>query len=236
MRDNKMVKWEIFHALNIPEGIPFFVRLDGDNFSRICDKLHAEEPFDERIARAIVNAVLSLPKVGFVPHMGYLASDEINLLFYKGVPYGGRIEKILSVLSGYISSEVALNFLEYFGIRTGVSFDARVLLIPKSEMTRYIISRQKTLWNNCLVSYAVTVLKKKGFNAAEISERMKGLSQSELHEIILKEGKLNPSTLPNWQKNGILIMRDSKGYSVIWDAPVFTTEEGEHLLSRIIAE
>ena len=228
-------KWEIFREIRIPPDFLFFIRTDGRRFGKVVKLLDAEQPYDRKVAECIVSTVLSLPDEGFTPVISYIVSDEINMLF-KEIPYGGRIEKILSVLSGVLSSRLTLELYNKFGRNVVVSFDARIILLPSNLIEDYIISRQKIGWNNCLVSHAAYVLRKKGFSSDEIGKRLYCANQSMLHEILMKEGGINPSKLPAWQKNGILLYRDIEGYITEWDVPLFTSPSGAQLLHHILAQ
>jgi len=94
---------ETFAQLLIPPDFPFFIRLDGRGFRAVSEKVNAEKPFDERFAKCLVLAARALFQGGFNPALVYVASDEINSLFLDAAPFRGRVEKIDSVLAGWVS-------------------------------------------------------------------------------------------------------------------------------------
>jgi len=90
--------------------VPFVIRLDGHRFSKFTKGF--KKPFDERIYYAMVYTTADLLKE-FNPFLAYTQSDEITLAFVpqfdqnnenKGIMFNGRIQKIVSLMSGFCSS------------------------------------------------------------------------------------------------------------------------------------
>lgn len=114
------------------------VRLDGHGFTRLKKSCGLEQPFDSRFTNAMLEASRYLVKK-YNPDYLYTGSDEISLGFilkHKNdeYPYGGRINKINSIMA----SEVAVIFQNSMRLSgaitdTVVSFDSRCLLVRGTE-------------------------------------------------------------------------------------------------------
>ncbi len=87
---------------------PVIVRADGRNFKESLARLGFEKPYDLKFEKAMVAAGRSLlEKSGLTPEWIYTFSDEFNI-FFKELPFDGRLEKIDSVVPSYLSSALTL--------------------------------------------------------------------------------------------------------------------------------
>ena len=116
---------EIFSNLaTIP---PVFVRLDGRAFHGLTKKLGFARPFDDRFSAAMEEVSrLLVGESGLSPVFAYTFSDEISL-YFRELPFSGRVEKIDSVAASYAASALTL----VLGIREPVAFDARIVLATR---------------------------------------------------------------------------------------------------------
>lgn len=87
--------------------LPFIVRLDGVSFRRLTARL--DKPFDKGFLSAMLKTSFDL--LDYTPaRTVYCQSDEISLVFAPGaaadhaMPYSGRIQKLISVYSGFASA------------------------------------------------------------------------------------------------------------------------------------
>lgn len=105
----------------IEHSLPFILRLDGHSFSELTSPF--QKPYDERgklikIFQIDVN-LLVVAKImlktavdaflTYHPLAIYTASDELTLIFHNQGPlqiafFGGRVQKILSLVSGFCSA------------------------------------------------------------------------------------------------------------------------------------
>lgn len=91
---------------------PFVVRIDGHNFRIFTRGL--KKPYDYNLHQVFVNVCEMLIKE-FNAHTVYTHSDEISLLYYpkktknkdewREPPFGGRIQKLVSIIAGYTTSK-----------------------------------------------------------------------------------------------------------------------------------
>lgn len=120
--------------------IPFAVRLDGVRWSKALEGF--SWPRDERVHKALVETARELMR-DLGADVAYVVSDEVNLVFTKYSPYGGRVFKIISVSAGQASASVSLRL----GRR--LSFDARVVKLDNlCDCYDYVLYRARVGFNN----------------------------------------------------------------------------------------
>ena len=225
---------------------PLIVRADGRNFKGLLNNF--EKPYDERFAKGMVKATkIFFEKSGFDPKLAYTFSDEINL-FFAHVPFKGRIEKLDSVIAGFLASAltIALDFKE------ALAFDARVIPVCRGEdVWDYLVQRQAEAWRNHINAYGYYELRAAGLNEAEAEKQLKGMKAMEVHELLFRRG-INLNETPKWQRRGVLIAKEryeKEGYNPrtakkvtatryrvvqLWDLPLFGSEEGRTLIENLI--
>src|SRR5690349_13297066 len=99
----RMRELEYFRPVRLLPGAWSVVRLDGRGFSRFTGA-HFEKPFDPRF-RDLMAATGRAVMVELHGLYAHVQSDEISLLFRPdGAPFGGRLEKLLSVSAGIASA------------------------------------------------------------------------------------------------------------------------------------
>jgi len=245
MRLEDFRRFELYSGVRIPSGSWLVLRLDGRGFGRLALELRARKPFDPRLARCLVDSARSVYQQGFNPALIYVASDELNILFIGEPPFGGRVEKLDSVLSGIISSSACLNLRRLFGVETVVSFDCRVVVLDEESFFSYIAWRQLDSVRNCLNAYAYWTLRASGMSPRRAAERLRGLKAQALIKL-LREHDVDFGSVPSWQKNGILIYKRPvlrtagkvhylrKRLTESWRVPSFLGPQGRHLLRRVV--
>lgn len=214
-----MKKCEIFSKLKAP-CTEIVLRIDGRNFHRISEELKLEKPYDKSLANALAKAGISLCKE-FATRFIYIFSDEFNVLLGH-VPFAGRIEKLDSVFASFVSSSVTINLIkEGKEIKKPISFDCRVIPLPKNLIHKYFIDRQKEAWRNCLNSYAYWTLRKE-MDKKKASKKLKGMKGAEIHDLLFERG-INISKVPTWHRRGFAIYKKSitvEGYNPVLNKKV----------------
>lgn len=131
---------ELFHLLS-PSGRTVIVRLDGHNITSSFKP--TKKCFDYRLYDAMYYIVENIRS--YFPYIlrVYSFKDEISIVldyesFKKDKYYTNRQEKILSILSGYVSSL----FNKFINGNTLYSFDARIIYVKKNEIEEYINARK----------------------------------------------------------------------------------------------
>jgi tRNA(His) 5'-end guanylyltransferase len=154
----------------------FVIRLDGRCFSKFTTK-YFNKPFDKNSATIMLNTANALFKE-FHPAFIHVQSDEISLVFknmctkeenenepgkYKHI-FGGKVNKMISVVSSYASSTFCRNLMKFLNtadesyteLKTNdidVCFIARISVIPQDyEIVNY------TYWRSVIDGYCNTAL------------------------------------------------------------------------------
>ena len=181
---------------------PLIVRVDGRSFKSSLSRLDCEKPYDERFAHALVDsAELFFKKSGISATLAYTFSDEISILFHT-LPFDGRVEKLNSVVSSYISSAFSIKM----GLDEPVAFDSRIVPLSDDLVVPYMEWRQAEAWRNCLSSYGFYTLVSEGLSEKEAASLMQGKRSADIHELLFARG-INPAKLPSWQRRCIVIRR-----------------------------
>lgn len=125
---------------------PFIVRLDGVGFGKALKGF--KEPRDKRVHDAIVTGTQQI--IERYNLLGaYVVSDEVNILVYPKTPYAGRVEKIISIFSGILSSRVSLV------LGRQLFFDSRIVLLEDlNEAIEYTLFRARIGLGNYIGSIA----------------------------------------------------------------------------------
>src|SRR5665648_42968 len=202
-----MKRSEIYSDLRAIE--PCFVRLDGRNFKRTLDRLGFEKPYDARLRDGFVNAALRLfRESGLDPVFIYTFSDEVSV-FFRNLPFDGRVEKIDSVLASFFASALTIEL----GVNIPLAFDSRIVCVHPENVGDYLHWRQTESFRNCLNSYVYYTLKKGEtnntgkrcpINGKEAASIMKGMKASDMHELLFKYG-ININDVDTWQRRGVLV-------------------------------
>ena len=236
---------EIFSNLTtIP---PVFVRLDGRAFHGLTRKLGFARPFDDRFSTAMEEVCrLLVGESGLSPVFAYTFSDEISL-YFRDLPFSGRVEKIDSVAASYAASALTLAL----GLHEPLAFDARIVLATPEAAIEYMTGRQDEAWRNHINAYCQQALISEGMDGTDAARSLKGLPAPELHEMMHKRGT-NLAKTPAWQRRGILVCKKEitkEGYNPLTkeavtvqrstvaadrDLPLFSTPEGQAFLKKLI--
>ena len=106
-KNNEFKQVEKQYEVRVPSNKHLMVRLDGHKFSKFTKGL--TKPYDLFLARVMEKTLRSLVDK-FNANLGYTGSDEITLYFPKCEekqthPFGGRVQKMASLLSSYATLE-----------------------------------------------------------------------------------------------------------------------------------
>lgn len=219
----KASSWEIYSGLKARG--PLMVRADGRGFRKILED--CEKPYDLNFARLMAGSVARFfTESGLDPVLGFTFSDEISLLFLEA-PFLGRIEKIDSLIAGFFSGALSL------GLGRLVSFDCRAVPVCDAEVAEYLAERQDETWRNHVFSYGFFGLLQEGLSRTEAMGRLRGMRESEIHELVFSSGT-NLAKTPAWQRRGILVYRNLGRVSESWEIPVFRSQDGLALVDGIV--
>lgn len=218
----KTASWEIYSGLKARG--PIMVRADGRGFKKILEG--SKKPYDIDFARSIVGAAeLFFTGSGLDPSLAFVFSDEVNLLFPQA-PFGGRIEKLDSVIAGFLSGALSLS------LARAVSMDCRVLPVCRGEARVYLSERQDETWRNHVFSYGFYALVSDGQSHAQAMDLLRGMKEGEIHEMLFKRG-INLARTPAWERRGVLVYKRGDEVVQDWEPPLFRSPEGQKLIEEI---
>jgi tRNA(His) 5'-end guanylyltransferase len=201
------------------------VRADGRGFKKILE--NCKKPYDPEFARSMARVAARLfLDSGLMPALAFTFSDEINLIFLDA-PFAGRVEKIDSVIAGFLSAALSLELDRL------VCMDCRTIPIYKAEVSDYLAERQGETWRNHVFSYGFYMLVVDGLTASEAMEELRGMREQEIHELVYQRG-INLAKTPAWERRGVMIFRKGGQLVQNWELPLFSSLEGKALLAEII--
>jgi tRNA(His) 5'-end guanylyltransferase len=221
----KTAEWEIYSQLKVRS--PIVVRADGRGFRKVLED--CKKPYDLDFARCMVRAAERLfLDSGIAPNLAFTFSDEISMVFQQA-PFAGRVEKVDSVIAGFLSASLSLD------LGRVVCMDCRIIALCENEIIDYLVERQDETWRNHVFSYGFYMLMKEGLTAFAAMERLRGMKESEIHELVFQKGT-NLSKTPVWEKRGILVYRKDEKLVQDWEPKLFRDEEGHKLLRSILRD
>ena len=219
----KTASWEIYSSLKARP--PLVARADGRGFKKILEGF--KKPYDLNFARSMVGAAIGLfEDSGLAPALAFTFSDEISLIFLEA-PFSGRIEKVDSLVAGFLSGVLSL------ALERAVSVDCRVIPVCKAEIVEYLAERQEETWRNHIFSYGFYMLVKDGLTNSRAMEQLRGLREQEIHELVFSRG-VNLAKTPAWERRGVLVYRKDDEIVQNWDVPLFKSVEGYSLINQLI--
>jgi tRNA(His) 5'-end guanylyltransferase len=201
------------------------VRADGRGFKKILEG--CKKPYDIDFARSMAGAAVSLfQESGLSPALAFTFSDEVSMLFLEA-PFSGRVEKIDSLIAGFLSAALSLR------LGRAVSMDCRVIPICESEVVEYLAQRQDEAWRNHVFSYGFYMLVDEGLTTTNAMEKLRGMREHEIHELVFQKGT-NLARTPAWERRGVMAYRKDDQVTEDWEPPLFRSEEGQRLLEDIV--
>ena len=221
----KTAEWEIYSHLKVRS--PLVVRADGRGFKKVLED--RKKPYDLDFARCMVRAAERLfLDSGIAPNLAFTFSDEISMVFQQA-PFAGRVEKVDSVIAGFLSASLSLD------LGRVVCMDCRIIALCENEIVDYLVERQDETWRNHVFSYGFYMLMKEGLTAFAAMERLRGMKEREIHELVFQKG-INLAKTPAWEKRGVLVYRKDEKLVQDWEPKLFREEDGHKLLRSILLD
>lgn len=199
-----MKEFEVYSSLRVPKNSKIIIRLDGRNFHQLACDLNLVKPYDDNFYEVISKVSRDLFEE-FSALFTYTFSDEISLLL-DNVPFGGRVEKINSVMASFTASSFVMHYDTEF--RKPPAFDSRIIPINDDDILKYFRWRQDESWRNCVNSHGISYLKSK-YSNTEANDKIKGMNLSDIHEFLFANG-INLNDVETYKKRGIAVYRKNK--------------------------
>lgn len=188
------------------KGLPLLARLDGRSFHTFTKGL--KRPYDQRLSTCMIETARYLVEETHAS-VGYTQSDEISLAWYIPVGstselmFGGRIQKITSVLAGLASAKFMKLVMEHIpekAMQVPV-FDCRVWQVPDIN-----VAADAFLWRELDAT-------KNSISMAAHSEfshnSLHCMTGSEKQERLWAERGINWNDYPAFFKRGTYVQRQS---------------------------
>ena len=199
-----MKEFEVYSSLKVPKNSKIIVRLDGRSFHKLARDLNLSKPYDDDFYQIMSEICRDLFEE-FSAQFAYTFSDEISLLL-NNIPFGGRIEKINSVMASFAASSFVMHYDMNF--KKPPSFDSRIIPFNDEDILDYFKWRQDESWRNCVNSHGISYLKSK-YSNAEANDKINGMDLSDIHEFLFENG-INLNDVETYKKRGIAVYRKNK--------------------------
>lgn len=197
--EKRMRVFETSHDHRVLPGTFMVARIDGRSFTRLTREVHRfDAPYDVRVRDLMIATTRHLmTECGFETIYGYTQSDEISILFARGIAtFGRKLRKFDSVLAG----EASAKFTHLLGDLA--AFDARISQLPReSDVVDYFRWRHQDAHRNALHGHCYWLLRGRGKNEREATVELDGKSVSWRNELLFQNG-ITFDALPTWQKRG----------------------------------
>ena len=186
--EKKFKAREIYQGCRVEP--PLALRLDGVGWGRrLRDKY--EWPRDERVHRALVAAAVRLLEE-FNTCCGLVVSDEVSVIINNEPPYGGRVEKLVSVSAGLVSATISRVLGEELYV------DSRIVkLYGASDAAEYLLHRVRVGFNNYVSSIYHSMVPGGKGHTPSLPEMLQ----------TLREQETRPSLWEPWRLLGTCIAR-----------------------------
>lgn len=186
------------------KGIPLLARLDGRAFHTFTKGLN--RPYDPRMSKCMIETTKFLVEETNAL-VGFVQSDEISLVWF--VPpdsvsdyiFGGRIQKITSVLAGMASAKFMKLVMEHIPEKndTVPSFDCRVWQVPSLD-----VAADAFLWRELdATKNSISMAAHVYFSNAELHKK----TGSQKQEMLFSDHGINWNDYPPMFKRGVYVQR-----------------------------
>ncbi len=189
------------------KGLPIVARLDGRAFHTFTADL--EKPYDARMSLSMCNTAEFLLKETNAD-LAYTQSDEITLFWKNEYTeadtglFGGRYQKLTSVLSGLASVAFFKEVLKNMPDKSNEVpvFDCRVFQLPTASLVADCFKWRELDATKNAVSMAA--------HAYFPHTRLHGMSGREKQELLFAEKGINFNDYPAFFKRGVYVRRVKK--------------------------
>jgi tRNA(His) 5'-end guanylyltransferase len=184
----KSYELETQRQITVPEGETHYpyLRLDGRSFSKFTRKMVSadilEKPRDATFESVFLEATRDTVKE-FSFLLGFHQSDEISFHLkpitsdtVQNMLFGGRLDKILSVVPAFFTNRFTVHFQAVYGFAPQCSFDCRYVQFPNyAEATNMLVWRFQDATRNVIQDYAHHVFGHKALDKLSTQEKLERL-------------------------------------------------------------
>jgi tRNA(His) guanylyltransferase len=228
---DRMKRYEAVTDFPLTPRMPCIVRLDGKGFHQWTRRVHAVRPFDSNLHDLMCTTMLKLCADTQGTVIGYTQSDEISLVLqdYFALDtepaFGKRLQKLVSITASLATAAFNAAARSVFADAPMALFDVRAFVLPKEEVTNYLIWRQQDAVRNSI--------RMAGY-AQFSSKSLEHVSNEVLQERLWTERGINWNDYAVWEKRGTCAVRNAETHHWETDVeiPIFTQNRAyiEHRL------
>lgn len=219
--DRMKRNYEDVFRQTLPGRMPIILRVDGRAFHTVTKNL--VRPFDDLLMSIMNNVAISLCEEISGAQLAYVQSDEVSILIH---PYkrlqsqcwlNGNVQKMASIAASIAT--VAFNSA-WQPSGAWPQFDARVFVVPESEVCNYFLWREQDATRNSVQMLARSLY---SHNACE------GMNGADLQEMCFQKGQ-NWNDLPADKRRGRCVVRerrtpeDRPKWEVDFHIPIFSQD------------
>ena len=142
--DTNFKAYESIKYLDIKNDIGLIIRLDGKDLTSLLKKRNKNDICNLNFVKTMKNVLEKIVTIVEYIKFAYAATDELSFeLDYEKIPVDmRRLEKLISLISGYVSSMFSIEMQKITNEIKYYSFDARLLILPKNKIKDYFYLRQ----------------------------------------------------------------------------------------------
>ena len=221
--------YEDVYRIFLPRRMPCIIRIDGKCFHTFTRGMN--KPFDNDLADAMLFAASKLCEEIQGVKLAYWQSDEISLFLTDydtldtQAAYNKNLQKLVSISASIATAAfnertrfIDLHRFEY-GLedkfKSSATFDSRAFVIPKEEVCNYFVDRQLDASRNSINSVGQAHFSPKQLHA---------LNTDMVQDLLFKEKGINWNDLPVIEKRGACVVKNTDGWVVDREIPIFSQD------------
>lgn len=230
---DRMKRYESVTDVILTPRMPTILRLDGKGFHQWTRRVQAERPFDTGLHRCMTQTLQTLCRETQGTVFGYTQSDEMSLVLQDyfahdtEAAFGKRLQKLVSLSAALATAQFNALAPKVFRDPPWALFDARAFVLPREEVTNYLLWRQQDATRNSIRMVGHSVLS---------SRSLLGVSNDQLQERLWRDHGINWNDYPVWAKRGSACLYDPVAGWTLDDAmPVLSQDRAyvdQYLMPR----
>ena len=226
--EKKFKAREIYQGYRVEP--PLALRLDGVGWGRrLRDKY--EWPRDERVHRALVAAAVRLLEE-FNACCGLVVSDEVSIIISNEPPYGGRVEKLVSISAGLVSATISRVLGEELYV------DSRIVkLYSADDAAEYLLHRIRVGFNNYVSSIYHSMVPGEKGRTPSLTEMLQKLVKIETPPSLWEPWRLLGTCIARTQSLRVLddTVAERRRIIAVDASPSFCKKATDSSLGRVAA-
>ena len=228
---DRMKRYETVSDITLTRRLPYVIRLDGKGFHHWTRTVHVAKPFDAALHHLMATTMQTLCQEIQGTVLGYTQSDEISLILQDYFElatepaFDKRVQKLVSITASLATAVFNAAAPAVFPDAPWALFDSRAFVLPREEVTNYVIWRQQDAVRNSIRMAGYAYFSHKA---------LERLSNNAVQERLWQEHGVNWNDYAVWAKRGSCAIRDpeSRHWHIDENIPVFT-QDRDYIAQRL---